>query len=364
MKCEKTESIWLEDELNDNEKNYLKEHIKSCSECSREYSNKKAFINIVDDFKERSNQFDLRNMELKPKKKIKRMTKLIPLVAALKKKCPQGDYAISRKAVLKMNKEKFKNKFIRILVEITVIISILVISILMIKQNTKMNNINNSKIINNSENVALQKKSIYTMDINDDAISDAVPNKKEIMLSSGVRNFLNLNLSNDQYIEVKITIYGIDIAFTKSGDYVYEGKTINEWRNDPLVKLYYQYMDEFKTTVKTKPKDYNKKYREFLEERQSQDNNIADIIVSYDKYLLAKSEYEKERKKFVNNVKYVERSEECKRLQSMGLCVELIEIEGSGYYTIIGQLNKKEIISFPTSNKYGYIMRLNNLNKN
>ena len=34
MKCEKTESIWLEDELNDNERNYLKEHIKSCNVCS------------------------------------------------------------------------------------------------------------------------------------------------------------------------------------------------------------------------------------------------------------------------------------------------------------------------------------------
>jgi hypothetical protein len=83
MKCEKTESIWLEDELNDNERNYLKEHIKSCNVCSREYENKKAFKNIVDDFKERSNQFDLRYIEFKPKKKTLRTAKLIPLVAAL-----------------------------------------------------------------------------------------------------------------------------------------------------------------------------------------------------------------------------------------------------------------------------------------
>lgn len=83
MKCEKTESIWLEDELNDNERNYLKEHIKNCNVCSREYENKKAFKNIVDDFKERSNQFDLRYIEFKPKKKTLRTAKLIPLVAAL-----------------------------------------------------------------------------------------------------------------------------------------------------------------------------------------------------------------------------------------------------------------------------------------
>jgi len=83
MKCEMTESIWLEDELNDDERNYLREHIKSCSVCSREYTNVKAFKNIVDEFKERSSKFDLMNIEFKPKMKTIRMTKLIPLVAAL-----------------------------------------------------------------------------------------------------------------------------------------------------------------------------------------------------------------------------------------------------------------------------------------
>lgn len=216
--------------------------------------------------------------------------------------------------------------------------------------NTELNDTNNPPTENGV-------RKIYAMNLQEDTLSEIVPEKGDVHLSGGVKSFTELNLSEDYYIITKIKLYyygQISVV-----EFCFEGKTVLEWKNDPFAKQYDDYLgDEFgayynnlNNQDELNGQDLHILYRQYLESKQDEDGTIGQIIAAYDNYERAeKASSDNCIKKEID--KY---SEECSRLISNGITASVLNDDGSVY--IICELNKDDITTFPAGD-FGYIISL------
>ena len=198
----------------------------------------------------------------------------------------------------------------------------------------------------------------------EDGIDEEAPNMGEVILSGMVDEFMH-SASDDEYLWVGIDIYS-DLKLVDEADFIYNGKSINEWVDEMNQLDYYSYFGEgFKDTEMYAKVFYEgeaaieKAYREYWISIQSDQDLINHTLYCVDNLKAAREAYAHYRQNSYNERAFAE----CVRLREAGYDVSYQSPDDLRYKgEIKGTFSAQQIRNFPTG-EYGYVLYAYGMNE-
>lgn len=193
---------------------------------------------------------------------------------------------------------------------------------------------------------------IYRM-TEDDKVTDRVPQDGDIELSSNVLLFLEEDVDDHVYLPVRLQFYMETSPFIGHNEYVYQGRTVMGWKNDPLFQRYDDYVKTFKEEnhqsadyqARTAKGEWDQMYRAFLESIADDANQLAEVIMTYDLYWEAVAAYEQARIADMEDQKADRITGEVDRWLAEGLDIRYRVVDNGNiqYKIVVGLLNQEQI---------------------
>ncbi len=212
----------------------------------------------------------------------------------------------------------------------------------------------NKKITIEEQHYSTEDQIIITYE--EDALDDIEPQVGEIVYSNKIKEFVNAGFSNNYYVNVSINLYKENSGYIMENDYVFQGKTIKEWKENPLIQQYNDLFGSFKESKiyinRTENCNIEELYKEFWILEQEDEEFIQSTLEAKEKLQQAINEYNSIKDNKLNELY----NNECKRLNECGYDVRVIR-KDAFIYSIIGKLNSNNIELFPIGN-FGYTISL------
>ncbi len=202
--------------------------------------------------------------------------------------------------------------------------------------------------------------------------NEAVPNQGEVYITPTLEEEMKQYGPDDVLFHVNILVYA-DIT----NDFKYEGKTLEEYRNDPALKFYNEAYDKWRievyfplneemTAAEERGEEYaqgwwkhstDQLFKEYWQENQPQD-----VLAAYEP---AREQYNEAHKAYEEWIRSPDGAyaftleltkTECDRLNSLGYDLEVNFDNPFRIMELTGYLTRFQIEEFSVNTSYGYIV--------
>lgn len=202
-------------------------------------------------------------------------------------------------------------------------------------------------------------------------MNEEVPNPGEVYVSPTLEHEMSHYGADDVLFHVRISI-----SYDITDEFTYHGKTMDEYRNEPIRKLYRNEYDKWKeeiyipldkemTAAEQNGEEYAQGWEKHspdeLFEEYWYETQPEDVIAEYE---LACERYDKADKAFIawkdsdapKEITYELYETDSIRLNALGYDLEVNTENPEIFVELAGYLTRQQIEEFPASNEYGYII--------